>query len=48
MAEKIKSKPGTAQGFEIIANREGLMGLAVMCLQLAMQTENTSANGTTV
>ena len=37
MAEKIKAKSGTSQGFEIVANREGF-GLA--CLQLAMQTEN--------
>jgi len=40
MAEKIKTKAGTSQGFEIVANREGLMGLAVACLQLAIQTEN--------
>ena len=40
MAEKIKAKSGTSQGFEIVANREGLMGLALACLQLAMQTEN--------
>ena len=38
MAEKIKTKADTSQGFEIVANREGLMGLAVTCLQLAMQT----------
>jgi hypothetical protein len=40
MAEKIKGKAGTTQGFEIVANREGLMGLAVACLQMAMQPEN--------
>ena len=40
MAEKIKAKSGTSQGFEIVANREGLMDLALACLQLAMQTEN--------
>ena len=40
MAEKIKTKSGTTQGFEIVANREGLMGLAVACLQMAMQPEN--------
>jgi hypothetical protein len=37
MAEKIKAKSTAAQAFEIVANREGLMGLAVACLQLAMQ-----------
>lgn len=40
MAARIKSKSGTSEGFEIIANREGLMELAVTCLQLAMQPEN--------
>jgi hypothetical protein len=40
MPEKIKTKSGTAQGFEIVANREGLMALAVACLQMAMQPEN--------
>ena len=40
MAKKMKAKSGTSQGFEIVANREGLMGLAVDCLRLAMQTEN--------
>jgi hypothetical protein len=40
MAEKIKGKSGTTQGFEIVANREGLMGLAIACLQMAMQPEN--------
>ncbi len=40
MAEKIKAKSGTSQGFEIVANREGLMGLALACLKLAIQSEN--------
>jgi hypothetical protein len=40
MAEKIKSKSRTTQGFEIVANREGLMRLAATCLQMAMQPEN--------
>ena len=40
MAGKIKSKSGTQQGFEIIANREGLMGLAAACLQMAMRPED--------
>ena len=39
MAEKLTvvSKQG---GLEIVGNREGLMGLAVICLQLAMLPEN--------
>jgi hypothetical protein len=40
MAAKIQSKSGTSEGFEIIANREGLMELAAACLQLAMQPED--------
>jgi hypothetical protein len=40
MAEKIKTKSGTTQGFEIVANREGLMRLAITCLRMAMQPEN--------
>jgi hypothetical protein len=40
MANKIKTKSGTGQGFEIVANREGLMALAVACLEMAMQPEN--------
>jgi hypothetical protein len=38
--KKIKATAGTTQGFEIVANREGLMGLAVACLQMAMQPED--------
>ena len=39
MAEKliVVSKQ---RGLEIVSNREGLMGLAVICLQLAMLPEN--------
>ena len=40
MAEKIKATAGTTQGFEIVANREGLMSLAIACLQMAMQPED--------
>lgn len=40
MAEKIKTKSGTTQGFEIIANREGLMRLAITCLRMAMEPED--------
>ena len=40
MTEKIKARSATSQGFEIVANREGLMRLAITCLELAMQTEN--------
>jgi len=39
MAEKLSvgAKQG---GLEIVGNREGLMGLAVVCLQLAMLPED--------
>ena len=42
MAEKISAKAGTSQGFEIVANREGLLALALACLQLAMLPENNA------
>ena len=34
-------RAGTSQGFTITANREGLMSLAVACLQMALQSETT-------
>jgi|GEM_PF-2183376 len=40
MAEKIRTTSGTTQGFEIVANREGLMSLAITCLRMAMLPEN--------
>jgi hypothetical protein len=39
MAAKIKTRAGTSQGFEIVANREGLMSLALTCLEMAIQPE---------
>jgi hypothetical protein len=39
MAEKIETRSGTSQGFEIMANREGLMLLANACLDLASLPE---------
>ena len=39
MAERIRAV-ATKEGFEIIANREGLLGLATICQQLAALSEN--------
>jgi hypothetical protein len=39
MVEKIRVVR-EGDGFEIIANREGLVGLAIVCLQLAMLPED--------
>ena len=39
MAEKLKIV-GDGKWFEIIGNREGLIGLAIMCLRLAMLPED--------
>jgi hypothetical protein len=39
MAERIKAVV-TEDGFEIIANRQGLLGLANICQQLAALPEN--------
>jgi hypothetical protein len=40
MPAKIKTTSGTSNGFEIRANREGLMELAYHCLVLAMLPED--------
>jgi hypothetical protein len=39
LAEKIKITK-TENGVEVIGNREGLMGMAEVCLRLAMLPEN--------
>lgn len=44
MAEKIKII-GDGKWFEVLGNREGLIGLAIMCLQLAMLPEDDAAAG---
>lgn len=40
MAQKIRTTSGTSQGFEIMANREGLIDLANACLDLASLPED--------
>jgi hypothetical protein len=42
VAEKLKVVTAKS-GLEIVANREGLMGLAAICLQLAMLPEDDAA-----
>lgn len=40
MAGKIRTTPGTSEGFEIMANREGLIELGNACLDLASLPED--------
>ena len=42
MGERVKAKAETTQGFEIVANRDGLLALALSCLQLAMLPEDNA------
>ena len=42
MAEKIRIVPD-GEGFEIVGNRDGLVGLALICLQLAALPEDETA-----